>query len=103
MRHTEPNRQCGAGHRAPHRFLAAAVALLTSAADAAAQLPAFVPNNTITSTVPSNGDTNPYGVAFVPSNFPAGGLVAPFDILVSNFNNSAAKGSLQGTGTTIIN
>lgn len=51
------------------------------------------------STVPSNGDVNPYGVAFVPSGFPAGGTIKPGDILVSNFNN---KQNLQGTGTTIV-
>jgi hypothetical protein len=52
------------------------------------------------STVPANGDVNPYGVAFVPNNFQAGsGPLKHGDILVSNFNNSA---NLQGTGTTII-
>ena len=50
------------------------------------------------STVPANGDVNPYGVAFVPLNFPAG-TVNPGDILVSNFNNNQ---NLQGTGTTIM-
>jgi hypothetical protein len=30
----------------------------------------------VLSTVPSNGDLNPYGVAFVPPNFPTGGLLA---------------------------
>jgi DNA-binding beta-propeller fold protein YncE len=51
------------------------------------------------STVPANGDVNPYGVAFVPPGFPAGGKISPGDILVSNFNSSA---NLQGTGTTIV-
>jgi hypothetical protein len=51
------------------------------------------------STVPSNGDMNPYGVAFVPQGFPKDGLLEPGDILVSNFNNS---GNAQGTGTTIV-
>src|SRR5271166_4222466 len=51
------------------------------------------------STVPSNGDGNPYGVAFVPKDFLSGGAVKPGDILVSNFNNSVP---IQGTGTTII-
>ncbi len=52
------------------------------------------------STVPSNGDVNPYGVAFVPANFQTGaGPLKPGDVLVSNFNNSA---NLQGTGTTIV-
>jgi hypothetical protein len=51
------------------------------------------------STVPSNGDINPYGVAFVPQGFPADGILQPGDILVSNFNNS---NNAQGTGTTIV-
>ena len=44
-------------------------------------------------------DVNPYGVAFVPADFPQGGKTDPGDILVSNFNNSD---NLQGTGTTIV-
>ena len=51
------------------------------------------------STVPANGDLNPYGVAFVPPGFPAGGTINPGDVLVSNFNNSD---NMQGTGTTIV-
>jgi hypothetical protein len=51
-------------------------------------------------TVPSNGDVNPYGVAIVPKGFPKkGAATAPGDILVSNFNNSM---NIQGTGTTIV-
>jgi len=60
----------------------------------------ILPFQTITtSTIPSNGDVNPYGVAFVPQDFPAGGLLNPGDLLVSNFNNAQ---NIQGTGTTII-
>jgi uncharacterized protein (TIGR03118 family) len=53
------------------------------------------------STVPANGDQNPYGVAFVPKGFPTGGKggLQPGDILVSNFNNAQNQ---QGTGTTIV-
>jgi hypothetical protein len=51
------------------------------------------------STVPPNGDLNPYGVAFVPADYDGGGRLHPGDILVSNFNNSA---NLQGTGTTVV-
>jgi hypothetical protein len=52
------------------------------------------------STVPINGDVNPYGVAFVPENFQIGaGPLKHGDILVSNYNNAA---NLQGTGTTIV-
>jgi hypothetical protein len=62
---------------------------------------AFLPDQfTIYSTVPPNGDLNPYGVAFVPPGFQSGGgPLLPGQILVSNFNNSA---NLQGTGTTIV-
>ena len=56
----------------------------------------FTHNDTIKSTVPGNGDVNPYGVAVVPTS--TGGLVKG-DVLVSNFNNSANE---QGTGTTIV-
>ncbi|MBS1854489.1 MAG: hypothetical protein JST11_03915 [Acidobacteria bacterium] len=52
--------------------------------------------STIATTVPANGDVNPYGVAVVPAT--TGSLVAG-SVLVSNFNNSA---NLQGTGTTIV-
>jgi uncharacterized protein (TIGR03118 family) len=51
------------------------------------------------STVPSNGDTNPYGTAFVPQGFQGNGVLQPGDLLVSNFNNSSG---IQGTGTTIV-
>ena len=54
----------------------------------------------IVSTTPANGDQNPYGVAFITSDFKTGGgPLEPGDILVSNFNNSK---NLQGTGTTIV-
>jgi hypothetical protein len=51
---------------------------------------------TVASTVPANGDVNPYGVANVP--FSTGSLVRG-DTLVSNFN---ASNNTQGTGTTIV-
>lgn len=51
---------------------------------------------TIASTVPKNGDVNPYGVAVAPVT--AGSLVKG-DVLVSNFNNHR---NLQGTGSTIV-
>src|SRR5438128_6019597 len=50
------------------------------------------------STVPSNGDLNPYGLAFVPQQFQSGGKLRPGQMLVSNFNDT----SLQGRGSTII-
>jgi hypothetical protein len=48
----------------------------------------FLPDQMIVSTVPPNGDVNPYGVAFVPQGFRNGGPLQAGDILVSNFNNS---------------
>jgi len=64
-------------------------------------LPQLTPSPTFSdSTVPRNGDVNPYGVAFVPQGFlPVGSPLSSGDIIVSNFNNSA---NLQGTGTTIV-
>ena len=50
----------------------------------------------VASTVPANGDLNPYGMARVPQS--KGSLVQG-NILISNFNNS---NNLQGTGTTIV-
>ena len=51
-------------------------------------------------TVATNGDNNPYGVAFIPKNFPAGGKLKPGDILVSDFNNGMT--GLQATGVSIV-
>ena len=64
--------------------------------------PSFLPSPVINvSTVPPNGDVNPYGVAFVPASVtpPPQALFSPGDVLVSNFNNNK---NLQGTGTTIV-
>jgi DNA-binding beta-propeller fold protein YncE len=60
---------------------------------------AFLPRAINSSTIPANGDLNPYGVAFVPRGFPSGGLLGEDDVLVANFNSSA---NIQGTGTSII-
>ncbi len=60
---------------------------------------AFLPRLVMSSTIPANGDLNPYGVAFVPLDFPSGGAIKPGDVLISNFNN---LNNLQGTGTTIV-
>ena len=51
---------------------------------------------TLGSTVPNNGDVNPYGVARVPRTT---GHLVQGQFLVSNFNNAANN---QGTGTTIV-
>jgi hypothetical protein len=51
---------------------------------------------TVASTVPSNGDINPYGIALVPTST---GKLVRGALLVSNFNDKAND---QGTGTTIV-
>jgi hypothetical protein len=93
----------------PHRLAPRLAALLACAACAALALaPAgasafdrpfigqFATLTSIGSTVPANGDVNPYGIVTVPRS--AGALVGG-DLLISNFNNSE---NLQGTGTTIV-
>ena len=84
----------------PALLAAAILLLLPSALMRAKDDGVFLPDQVRSaSTVPANGDVNPYGVAFVPPTFPTGGTVSPGNILVSNFNDSQ---NLQGTGTTIV-
>lgn len=80
--------------------VALAVAFSVAAPAAQAHLRSYIGGlttvTTIASTVPANGDVNPYGMAVVPRTV---GKLTRGAILVSNFNNS---GNLQGTGTTIV-
>ncbi len=79
--------------------LLAATGLGAGAANAGV-FPAFVGPlhhvSTLASTVPANGDVNPYGVAVVPRST---GNLRQGNVLVSNFND---KTNTQGTGTTIV-
>jgi hypothetical protein len=50
----------------------------------------------LTSTIPANGDQNPYALVVAPVT---AGTVRKDDVLVDNFNDG---GNLQGTGTTIM-
>ena len=80
-------------------LLALSAVILTGsslASDEHLVLPPLKTISTIASTVPGNGDINPYGMAQVKHT--TGNLRAGH-ILVSNFNNS---GNAQGTGTTIV-
>lgn len=82
-------------------FIAAALTcvVLTPAAALAFDHPFIGQFKTLTSlgsTVPANGDVNPYGIVNVSQS--AGALVRG-DTLISNFNNEE---NLQGTGTTIV-
>ncbi len=87
------------GHTLGRVVLTATLSLWAAVAPASDEDDAFIPRMVNTSTIPANGDLNPYGVAFVPEHFPGGGVVAAGDVLVSNFNSGA---NVQGTGTTIV-
>jgi len=64
--------------------------------DEASVLKQFHKISTVASTVPANGDVNPYGIVLVRQSI---GKLQKGHVLISNFNNSA---NLQGTGTTIV-
>jgi NHL repeat len=85
------------GRRAVLSALACLCGLLAlgAASAQAAFITGFTPT-TLASTVPKNGDVNPYGIVTVPRSV---GALQQGDILVSNFND---KGNAQGTGTTIV-
>jgi hypothetical protein len=93
--------------RAPLLALAClCVSLALSAASARAAsspfIAPFTPNPLPrATTVPPNGDQNPYGIVTVPRSV---GSLQRGDLLVSNFNNAGSPptGNLQGTGTTIV-
>ncbi len=98
--------------RATRKYAAALAAVVTATAGlligtglaagsaSAGSFPAFVGPlhhvTTLASTVPANGDVNPYGVAVVPRST---GDLGQGNVLVSNFND---KANVQGTGTTIV-
>ncbi len=79
---------------------ALAAALVPCAAGLAAQPGSFLDSihrqTTLTTTVPDNGDQNPYAIVVAPVS---AGVVQKDDVLVTNFNND---GNLQGLGTTIV-
>ena len=77
-----------------------AVAPAASVAGAQAPPPSFLGSlhsqTRVASTVPANGDVNPYGVAVVRRTT---GRLQRGHVLVSNFND---RSNAQGTGTTIV-
>jgi DNA-binding beta-propeller fold protein YncE len=76
--------------------LGAATSALAEDNDAAV---AILPLTVTATTVATNGDVNPYGVAFVPRRFAAGGVLKPGDLLVTNYDNKVPH---AGLGTTIV-
>ncbi len=101
------------GRRAALGLLGAVVAVLAVlawlGAGVAAASPFITPftrTDTLASTVPANGDQNPYGIVTAPTTV---GRLHRGDILVSNFNNRGptsmglpTTGGMQGLGTTIV-
>jgi DNA-binding beta-propeller fold protein YncE len=77
----------------------ASVLLLSGIGTGADSADSFIPKLVNSSTIPMNGDLNPYGVAFVPEGFPGDGAIKVGDVLVSNFNDT---NNAQGRGTTIV-
>jgi hypothetical protein len=89
-------------------LVTAATAAVTAGAGLAMMTPAsaspspapfsgpFTHLENIASTVPANGDVNPYGIVVVRHSQ---GRLQRGDVLVSNFNNMS---NLQGTGSTIV-
>jgi len=81
--------------------LAATAAVSLSTATARANEAGFLENlhrhTTLASTVPANGDENPYAIFVAPVS---AGKIQQGDVLVDNFND---KNNLQGLGTTIVN
>jgi hypothetical protein len=86
------------------RIAAVALTLIASvfavgnagAAEGGGFLEAIHHHTTLTTTVPENGDQNPYALAVAPVS---AGKIAKDDLLIDNFND---KNNLQGLGTTIV-
>ncbi len=76
------------------------LSLLLGPAAAAAEPQGFLEtlhrHSLLTSTVPDNGDQNPYAITVAPVS---AGKIRKDDVLVNNFND---RNNLQGLGTTIV-
>jgi hypothetical protein len=80
------------------QVLRAALAMFCLGAVVAAAQSPGTPHTitTIASTVPANGDVNPYGIYVIPRTM---GNLIKGNLLISNFN---ASSNFQGTGTTLV-
>jgi hypothetical protein len=80
----------------PSLLLSALLALTLDTAHADIFLKNIHRHVTLASTVPDNGDLNPYAIIVAPVS---AGKIRAGDVLVDNFNKIT---NLQGTGTTIV-
>ena len=77
-------------------FLTLGVANVSAAQPAESFLGSIHNDTTLSTTVPANGDQNPYAIVVAPVS---SGAIEKDDVLVTNFNNDK---NLQGLGTTIV-
>jgi hypothetical protein len=94
---------CGSSSSTNSSSSTSAAATAQSTTSSASSTP-FLANlktvSKVASTIPANGDVNPYGLVFVPTSV---GKLQAGQMLVSNFNaKEGATESGQGTGTTIV-
>jgi hypothetical protein len=68
----------------------------TASAEPKGLLETIKRHSLLTSTVPANGDQNPYAIVIAPVS---AGKIQKDDVLVDNFND---RNNLQGLGTTIV-
>jgi predicted lipoprotein with Yx(FWY)xxD motif len=93
---------CGSSSSSSSTSAAASTATTTTTTSASPSpfLASLRTVSKIASTVPANGDVNPYGIVFVPTSV---GKLRAGQVLISNFNaKEGVKESGQGTGTTIV-
>lgn len=77
-------------------FIALGLAATAHAAEPKGFLEGIRRHTTLGSSVPDNGDQNPYALVVAPVS---AGIIQKDDVLITNFNNST---NLQGTGRTIV-
>ena len=91
---------CASSSNSSSTSAAASTASTTSSASSSPFLANLRSVSKVASTVPANGDVNPYGIVFVPTSV---GKLQAGQMLISNFNaKESATENGQGTGTTIV-
>jgi predicted lipoprotein with Yx(FWY)xxD motif len=91
---------CGSSSTSSSSSTSAAASTATTTSSSAPFLANLRTVSNVASTVPANGDINPYGIVTVPTSV---GKLQAGQMLISNFNaKENAKQNGQGTGTTIV-
>ena len=95
---------CGSSSKTSSSSTTTAAASTSTSAESTSSTDPFLAKFTrvskIASTVPANGDINPYGIVTVPTSV---GKLQAGQMLISNFNaKETAKENGQGTGKTIV-